>query len=57
MEKGIHWEFCKWLKFSHVNKWFLNKLEYILQKKAHRIIWELEIEADLQISSKNQILS
>ena len=51
VEKMIHWELCKRLKFYHTNKWYVYKPDSILENETHNILWDFEIETGHQISA------
>ena len=38
LEKLIHWELCKKLKFDHTNKWEINKPESVLENETRKIL-------------------
>ena len=38
VERGIHWELCKKLKFDHTNKWYMYNPESVLGNKTHKIL-------------------
>ena len=44
--KVIHWELYKKLKFEHTTKWYMHKLESILENEMHKILWDFEIQTD-----------
>ena len=45
----IYWELCKKLKFDHTTKWYMHKLETVLENETHKILWDFEIQTDYQI--------
>ena len=46
MEKEIHWELCKNLKFDHTNS-----PESVLEGGTHKILWDFGIKTDHLIST------
>ena len=48
-EKVIHWEFCKRLEFDLTDKWYMHKLESVLENETHKILWDFEIQTDYLI--------
>ena len=36
--KVIDWELCKRLKFEHAAKWYMHKLESVLENDMHNIL-------------------
>ena len=52
VRKVIHWKLCKKLKFPHTNKWYMHKLEYILENETRKILREFEIQTDLSIPAR-----
>ena len=44
VDKVIHWELCKKLKFAHTCKWYMHSAESILENKTHKLFWDLETE-------------
>ena len=46
MEKAIHWELCRKLKFDHTTKWYLQKPESTLENETLKILWDFEIQTD-----------
>ena len=52
VEKVIHWELCKKLKFDHTNKWYMHNPESVLENETHKLIWDFEIQTDHQILSR-----
>ena len=45
MGKGIHRKFCEELKFDDTTKWYMYKLESILDNEMHKIVWDFKIQA------------
>ena len=41
--KVIHWELCKKLKFYHVDKWYIDKPESVMENDTHKILWDKQI--------------
>ena len=52
VSKVIHWEFCKKLKFDHMNKWYMHNLGSILENEMHKILWDFEVQMDHLISAR-----
>ena len=50
--KVIHWEFCKKLKFDHMNKWYMHNPDSVLENETHKLFWDFEIQMDHLISTK-----
>ena len=46
LEKGIHWEMCKKMKFDYTAKYNLRKLECVPENETHIILWDFEIQTD-----------
>ena len=46
----IYWELCKKLKFDHTTKWYMYKQESALKNEMLKLLWDLEIQMDKQIS-------
>ena len=44
VEKFIHVELCKQLKFDQTNKWYIHNLESVLEKETHEVLWDFEIQ-------------
>ena len=38
VEKVIHWELCKKLKFDHTNKWHIHNPESIMENKTQKLL-------------------
>ena len=49
MGKVIYWELSKKLKFDHTTKWYMYKLESVLEKQTHKILWSFEIQTDHRV--------
>ena len=49
--KVIYWELCKTFKFDHANKWYFHNPEFVKENKAHKVLWNFEMEKDHIISS------
>ena len=43
VEKVIHKELCKRLRFAHINKWDMHKPEYVWENEMHKIILDFKI--------------
>ena len=43
VEKEIHWELCKKLKFDHTNKWYKQNPESAQENETQKILWDFEI--------------
>ena len=52
VEKVIHKELPKKLKFYHTNKWYMYNPEFILENKTQKILWDFEIQTDHLISAR-----
>ena len=52
VEKVIHWELCKRLKFDHTVKWYRDKPESVLENKIHKILWDFEKQMDPLIPAR-----
>ena len=48
----IHRELCKKLKFDHTTKWYMHKLESLLENKTHKILWDFEIQTNHLITAR-----
>ena len=51
MGKVIYWKLCKKFKFNHANKWYMHKLEPVLENETHKLLWDFEIQTDYLISA------
>ena len=38
VEKVIHWELCKWLKFGHAYNWYRHTLESVVENSLE--LWD-----------------
>ena len=38
VRKLIHWELCKKLKFDHNTKWYMHRLESVLENEIHKTL-------------------
>ena len=38
VDKVIHWESCKKLKFQHSDKWYIHKSESVLENETSNIL-------------------
>ena len=52
MGKLIHWELCKILKFDHTAKWYMYKLEFVLENETHEPLGDFEIQTDHLIPAR-----
>ena len=52
VEKVIHWEMFKKLKFHHTNKWYMHKLASVLENETSKLRWDFEIQTDRLISAR-----
>ena len=43
MENVIHWELSLRLKFDLTTKWYMHKLEYVIENYTHQILWDFEL--------------
>ena len=50
--KVIHWKLYNMFKIDYMNMWFMHNLEYILENKKHKLLWDYEIQTDHLISAK-----
>ena len=48
----IFWELCKRLKLDRADKWYIQKLESVLEIETHKIICYFEIQMDHQIQAR-----
>ena len=37
--KMVHWELCKGFKFDQTNKWYIHKLESVLENEMHEVLF------------------
>ena len=44
VEKMIHWELCKKLKFDYNSKWYMRKPESVPDNETHLVFWDFEIQ-------------
>ena len=56
MGKVIHWELCKKVKFNHTNKWYVHNPESVLENETDKLLWNYEIQTDLQTTRPNNNL-
>ena len=54
VEKVIKWELCNRLNFDLITKWYMHKLEYVLENETHKILWDFEIQAVHLILTRRQ---
>ena len=47
--KVIYCELCKKMKLDNTTKWFMRIPEFVWKDEAIRILWDFEIQRDLQI--------
>ena len=52
VRKVIHWKLCKKLKFDHIIKLYMHKLESVLENETHKIHWDFTIQIDHLIPTK-----
>ena len=52
MGKVIHWELCKRLKLDPSDKMYMNKPESVQEYETHEILWDLEIQTNHPIWSR-----
>ena len=52
MDKVIHWELCKKLKFDRTNKWYIHKPASILENDKHNLHWNFDIQTNHLISAR-----
>ena len=52
VEKVIHWELCKKLKFDHTTKCYMHKPESVPENETHKILWDFEIKTDHLIPAR-----
>ena len=52
VEKIIHWELYKKLKFDHTNKWYMHKPESVLENGTHKGPWDFEKQTGHLIHEK-----
>ena len=50
--KVIYWEMCKKFKFDHVNKWYMQYSEPVLENDIHKHQWDFDIQTDHHISAR-----
>ena len=43
VNKEIHWELCKKLKFNHMNKRYMYNTKSILDNEMYKLLWDFEI--------------
>ena len=46
VNKVIHRELCKKLKFDNTNKWFMHNLVSGMENEMHKLFWDFEIQTD-----------
>ena len=52
VDKVIHWEMCKKLKFDYTNKWYMRNPASVLENDTHKLIWDFNIQMDHLISAR-----
>ena len=52
VDKVIHWEMCKKLKFDHTNKWYMHNPAPVLWNDTHKLLWHFDIHKDHLISAR-----
>ena len=52
VDKVIHWELCKRLKFDYTNKWCLHDPSSVLENEMHKFLWDFDIQTDHLISPR-----
>ena len=52
VDKVIHRELCKKLKFDHTNKWYRNYPEPIQENEIHKFYRDFEIQTDCLILAR-----
>ena len=52
VDKVIHWEMCKKLKFDHTNKWYMHNPAPVLENATHKLQWDFNIQTDHLIPAR-----
>ena len=52
VDKVIHWELCKRLKFNHTNKSYMHNPASLLENDTHKHLWDVDIQMDRLISAR-----
>ena len=52
VDKGIHWEMCKKLKFELTNKWYMHNPAPLLENTTHKLQWDFNIQTDHLIPAR-----
>ena len=52
VEKVIHWELCKKIKFDRMNKWYMHNAESVRENETNQILCDFEIQTDHLISAR-----
>ena len=52
VDKVIHRELCKKLKFDYMNKWYMHNPASVLENETHKLLWDFEIQTDLPIVTR-----
>ena len=50
--KVIHWEMCRKFQFDHTNKWYMHNPAPVLENGTHKLLWDFNIQTDLQIPAR-----
>ena len=55
--KVIHWEMCKKFKFDHTNKWYMHNPAPVIEKDAHKLLWDFDVQTDhLNSASRHDLI-
>ena len=54
VDKEIHWEMCKKIKFDHTNKWYMHNPASVLKNDTQKLLWDFDIQTDHLISIKKK---
>ena len=52
VEKVIHWESCKKLKFDHTARWYIYKPKSVLENELHKILKDFVIQTEQLILTR-----
>ena len=52
VDKVIHWEMCKILKFDHTNKWYMHNPAPVLKNATHKLLWDFNTQTDHLIPAR-----
>ena len=55
-EKVTHWELCKKLKLDNTTKWYIHKLESVVENGTYKILRDFEIQTNNLIPDRTQDL-